>query len=356
MKFVKTEDLKEGMRLARPLYNRSGVLLFDQGSKLNSHTISNITNFRLIGVYILEPAEPIPPMSEEDIAFEKFQAEYVSRLQDEMEYMLRTGRSSKLHFIIDMLVKNYGYKEGKIQFIQSLRSREDYVFKHCLNTGILATMICYRMKLKIEDCEDIITAALLHDIGKLMAMKEKTNSEQVLDLEFMPQFESRGHDLIEQVFSGKPAVRRICRQTFTCRQDYLSGKPITVKQVIGSKILMVADCYDTMTAMQLQKEPESEISCVKQMLKHEDAFDPEVVKAFLSSINIVFPGISVELNTGNKALVLNENPVNILRPTVLVFKDNSILDMSLSENKYVEIVDIMKTLDNRYVIGDPKKN
>ena len=66
MLFVKTEDLKAGMRLAKPIYNKNGVMLYDRNSKITSQGIISVNNFGLIGIYILEPAEPVPPMSEDD--------------------------------------------------------------------------------------------------------------------------------------------------------------------------------------------------------------------------------------------------------------------------------------------------
>ena len=71
----------------------------------------------------------------------------------------------------------------------------------------------------------------------------------------------------------------------------------------------------------------------------------------IRSINILPPGVSVELSTGEKALVLNENEENVLRPTVVSFRDNSILDLSLPGNEDIQIVDVMKTMDNRYIFN-----
>ena len=72
MQFVKTDDLKVGMRLARPIYNKNGVLLYERDSKLTMQGIISIKNFNLIGIYILEPAEPVPPMTADDLFFERF--------------------------------------------------------------------------------------------------------------------------------------------------------------------------------------------------------------------------------------------------------------------------------------------
>ncbi len=68
MRFIKTDDLRAGMRLAKPIYNKNGVLLYERNSELTLPGISSIKNFGLIGIYILEPAEPVPPLSREDIA------------------------------------------------------------------------------------------------------------------------------------------------------------------------------------------------------------------------------------------------------------------------------------------------
>ena len=65
MLFVKVDELKPGMRLGKPIYNKNGVLLYDRDTKLTMQAIYGIKNFRLLGLYILEPAEPVPPMSED---------------------------------------------------------------------------------------------------------------------------------------------------------------------------------------------------------------------------------------------------------------------------------------------------
>ena len=63
MIFKRTDELKPGMRLAKPIYNKNGVLLYDRNTELTFPGINSIKNFGLIGVYILEPAEPLPPLT-----------------------------------------------------------------------------------------------------------------------------------------------------------------------------------------------------------------------------------------------------------------------------------------------------
>lgn len=82
MQFVRSQDLKPGMRLAKPIYNKMGVLLYERNTKLTLQSINSIDNFGLIGIFILEPAEPVPPLSKEDLEFEQFQTIYMFKLKD----------------------------------------------------------------------------------------------------------------------------------------------------------------------------------------------------------------------------------------------------------------------------------
>ena len=56
--------------------------------------------------------------------------------------------------------------------------------------------------------------------------------------------------------------------------------------------------------------------------------------------------------TGEKALVLAANEADILRPLILMFRDNSVIDLADTElYEDLEIKDIMRTLDNRHVMN-----
>ena len=129
MKFVTVANLKTEMRLARPIYNRQGVLLFERNSKLTTQGIASLQNFGLIGLFILEPAEPVPPMTEEDIAFEQFQAINVFAIQDEMDRIYKTEKMYKMEVIVANIIRSYGRLNKKINFIQELRGMDDYLYK-----------------------------------------------------------------------------------------------------------------------------------------------------------------------------------------------------------------------------------
>ena len=73
------------MRLAKPIYSKKGVLLYDRAAVLkDTASIENIKSFGLIGVFILEPAEPVPPMTQDDLDFERFQTMMYNEIMEEM--------------------------------------------------------------------------------------------------------------------------------------------------------------------------------------------------------------------------------------------------------------------------------
>ena len=354
MLFVKQSELKTGMRLARPIYNKDGVLLYERNSKLTSQGIESIKNFGLIGIFVLEPAEPVPPMTQADIDFERFQTMNVFSIQEELELILSTRRMNKLPTIVANIIKNYGHLDKKINFVQNLRSKEDYTYKHSLNVAILCAMITHVLNMRVDEQLETVQAAVIHDIGKLTVPKS------IMDKDVLsPEEESiihaaqlQGFNIIDIAFSASPNIKRICSQSQRALDSLETGEDYNAaKMVNGAKVLAVAETFDRMTAMQVGKEPESEVAALKHLLDNPQVYESNIVTGLIRSINILYPGVSIELNTGEKALVLTANEQNILEPMVLMFGDNSIVD--LSDRKMfgdLEIKDIMKTMDNRHVM------
>ena len=354
MLFVKRDELKKGMRLARPIYNKDGVLLYERNSKLTAQGIESIKNFGLIGIFVLEPAEPVPPMTQADIDFERFQTMNVFSIQEELETILMTRRLTKMPTIVANIIKNYGHLDKKINFVQNLRSKEDYIYKHSLNVAILCAMITHVLNLRVDEQLEAVQAAIIHDIGKLTVSKAIMEKDilSAEEQELVRAAEIQGHNIVDIAFSSSPNVKRICSQTQKAIESIETGEDISsLKMVNGAKVLVVAEAFDTMTAMQIEKAPESEVAAIKHLLDNPRVYDGRIVAALIRSINILSPGVSVELNTGEKALVLAANEQNILEPMILMFGDNSIVDLS-DRDMYgdMEIKDIMKTMDNRHVM------
>ena len=351
MKFVRTEDLKEGMRLARPIYNKNGVLLYERDTKLTVQSVYSVKNFGLIGIYILEPAEPVPPMSDEDVEFERFQTMAVFTLREILQAMVDGKYPSSLPRLTGEIMRNYGRLDHKINFMQNLRSPEDSVYKHSLNTAILAAVMSHKMRMGNSEQNNVIMAALLHDIGKLMMAKEQGEAilrEISKDDELKKQSRQVGISLLASAYDMSEEVRAIVSEMIR-KIDNRDDKNVSK----AANLLHVAYMYDVLTAMHLNKEPDSEVTAIRYLLNEENGFNQDAVWALIDSVNILAPGTCVELTSGEKGVVLRENSSNILRPMVLGFWDNQVYDMYYDEVfEKLQVKDLMKTMDNRFVMSN----
>lgn len=350
MLFIKSDNLKVGMRLARPIYNRNGVLLYERNSKITEQGINSVRNFGIIGIFILEAAEPVPPMTRDDIAFERFQTMEVFAIEEELKKIIANKKTEKLEMIVADIIRNYGRLDRKINFIQSLRSAEDRIYKHSLNVSILCAVMCHKLNVPLKKQMEIVSAAILHSIGKLVINHSEGNASD--DFKKRERAAKQiGFSIIEDATLINPGIKRTCTQAQRRMDDWNEKIHSKNRMTEGSNILFVAEFFDDMTAMQFDKEPESEVLAIKILLSEEDYFDRETVMALINSINILNPGVCVELNTGEKGLVIAENNYNILKPVVLGFKSNRIYDLS-NELAFsdLEIKDVMKTMDNRHVM------
>lgn len=125
------------------------------------------------------------------------------------------------------------------------------------------------------------------------------------------------------------------------------------KLLLGTKIIKIADMFDTLTAMRVYKEPMSEFSAIKFFNEREDQYDEKLVVALIESINILPVGACVELTNGEKGLVLAESEYFLLRPKILVFGSNTIYDLGQRKTyEKIQIRDILKTMDNRFVMNN----
>ena len=356
MKYIKVEEIKCGMRIGKPIYTDTGILLYGRNTDINESVKENIKKLNFYGLYILEPTEPLPPMSPEDEKFEKFQTLTTFQLKKELDSFVNGG-PIEIEPIAANVIRNFGTLKKKITYIQTMRTNEDYPYKHMLSVAMLCSVICGRLKIEPKEQVFIISAALMHDLGKLIAPSEIINKQGKLteaELKTVNEAELKGYDLIKDNYSISAAIRRYIIQQSVERTNQMADADNETEQklLIGTKILQVADMFDNLTAMRVYKEPMSEFSAIKFFGEKEDQFDEKIVTALIESINILPVGVSVVLTNGEKGLVIEESE-HYLRPRILGFGNNTVYDLSLRKTyEQVQIKDILKTMDNRFVMSN----
>lgn len=359
MQFVEIKDLKPGMRLAKPIYNKMGVLLYDRNSFLTLSGIKSIENFGLIGLFILEPAEPLPPISQEDIRFEQFQTIYMFRVKEIMDRLQNNQAPESLTDLVNNIINHYGSLDHKVNFIQTLRSSADFVYKHSISAALLAAMMAKYMNYTTIEKTHLVTAALLYDLGYLYVPRDILDKKEDLtpeEQQTIRECRRKGFQLLypeTNRYMLSSEVLNIIQQTHTLlgatTRDDLVDKTFST----SAQILTVANMFDQMTAMNLNHAPVSEIAAIRHLKKSNWLYAPKAVSALANSIHILPTGCSIDLTNGDKGIVLMDNPNNYIAPIILNIRDNQVYDLSDPKvAKKMQIADIMKTMDNRIVIDE----
>ena len=279
----------------------------------------------------------------------------VFTIREILDAYSKNQKEKDMYQFINQLLKKYGSLHHKINFIQNLRSNEDYIYKHSLNTAILCALISSRLGLEFKSQLDIVAAALLHDVGGLMIpgnIRRKRKSDITEDDEKkISQCYQNSYMAFKDNTDLSTDIKRILSASIAVLHPDIPAASAKMPTVIGAEILKVAYNFDNMTAMKFGDEPLSEIAAVRYLLEHVDEFDKKVVDALLDSINILSPGVCVEFTNGDKGLVVTANDSNVLEPFVLSFKDNKLYNLGDSAvARSMQIKDIMKTMDNRHVV------
>lgn len=301
----------------------------------------------MIGIYILEPAEPLPPLSEEDLEFEQNQTVYLFHLKECFSCIQKRKPLTTLPTMVNDIIQKYGVLNHRINFNQNLRSADDFVYKHAISTAILSAMLSHALALSPKQQETVINAALLSGFGYIFVPRnimEKGNDLEKGDLDIVQQSLERGLFFLEPYTDAYELIKQYIYQDNPSKRLYTDDNILQLQ----TDILKVANHYDNITGMMLGHTPQSEIVAMQKLMNSPEDFNPEVVHALATCIHIIPDGASIDLSTGDKGIVLAENPNDFMKPLILRLSNNQVYDLSNPViANHIHIVDIMKTMDNR---------
>jgi HD superfamily phosphohydrolase YqeK len=176
--------------------------------------------------------------------------------------------------------------------VKAIEARDPYTSGHSQRVSELAQILARELKLSFKEVENIATAALLHDVGKIYdefaAILQKegrlTREEQAL----MQTHPSRSADLVGTISSLHGEVYRCVRhhhENFdgSGYPDGLTGDQIPT----GARIIMVADTIDAMTTDRPYRKALPFDRVLQELEKYSGRqFDPAVVRALHRSVEV----------------------------------------------------------------------
>ena len=206
------------------------------------------------------------------------------------------------------------------------RKRHAEEYNRAIGTAVWCLMFGRQLGLDRERLEDLAMGAMLLDIGNARIPKDIAEAPGRLSPDQYDVLRRHVTLGLEILANSKGVTGNVAdmvryhqeRADGTGYPDGLLGNQIPA----FARIAGIADCYDAMT-------PESPHS--KAMAAYDAAralndmrgreFAAEVVEQFLATIGMFPVASTVELNNGSIAVVLEQNPENVLKPKVMVLLD-----------------------------------
>jgi len=198
--------------------------------------------------------------------------------------------------------------------------------KSLLNTAILSALIALELKLPNHKVMQIVTGALLHDVGMLRMPKEIVEKKGGLSAAELQRIQSHplytykivNKELLYPEDVGLIVLQHHERWDGEGYPRHLSGTAID----IGARIVSVADAFEAMVSQKPYRNSMMGYQAMKNLLSDNlRRFDPDVIKAFIQTMGIYPIGSIILLNNGALARVVNVQGTAPLRPTIKILID-----------------------------------
>jgi HD-GYP domain-containing protein (c-di-GMP phosphodiesterase class II) len=183
----------------------------------------------------------------------------------------------------DRITELHETYRGLLIVLRQFISRDEYTENHCYRVSVYAARIGAEMGLSRDKLEDMRSAALLHDIGKLKisrALLHKASQLSNAEYEVMRTHVESAESMLAPVSGPLHRILPIILAHHE-RPDGKGYRGLTGASIpIEARVIAIADAYDAMTSDRPYRKAMSPTAAKENILSDEGAFDPDVVRAF----------------------------------------------------------------------------
>lgn len=312
-----TDQISEGMVLARPVVDANNRILLTAGQVLSEKYVQSIKKLQIPFVYIEDQfgVEEPTPLVDPDTVWEA-----AENLKQCYEECAKTGKidlrgiQSQVDNILDDLISNNNIMIG----MSDLKSYDDYTYEHSVHVSILSIIlgICHgydRLQLKA-----LGMGAILHDIGKINIPLEILNKPTSLTYEeymLVKKHPWDGFTLINSIDLPRGSAQGIVQH-----HERIDGRgyPRGIDKASIHEyglIVAVADVFDALVSDRPYRRGFNNQEAIEMMEQEKGThLLPLFVDYLVSYINMYPPGTVVILSNGDLAIVTRDNVNNSKRP------------------------------------------
>ncbi|MDX1677388.1 HD-GYP domain-containing protein, partial [Arsukibacterium sp.] len=191
-----------------------------------------------------------------------------------------------------------------------IAEQSDSLLQHSVNCAVYMAAFAKFINLPGDRTKTLITAALLHDIGKALKPELMSQPDHAAISTSLAALQ-RNKDLAGQVSLW---ISQHCAYLDGSGSPPIKGNQITK----GSQMLAIVNQYEKLTNP--ANSNQSPLAASRYLLNLTPVqLDAELLQLFIKCIGVYPPGTVVRLTTGKLALVLENNPKKPTQPKVKLF-------------------------------------
>ncbi len=331
--------LEEGMIVAKDVdthsVNHMGIPLVRKGVSLTTQMLRKLKIHGVSGIYVeQEGTEDIIAPDPIDNSLKNRTLKEIKTVFEEFNSSSgRTGAKAvaAIADISQSLIESVLSQPDMLVSLVELKSHDDYTYVHSLCVALLSVATGIAMGYPSSKLQELSTSALMHDIGKIripVAIINKPGRLSPAEFEIVKQHPVMGRAILEEKEHIVPYAVLAGVRSHHEKYDG-TGYPMgREKNTIHpyARIIAIADVYDALTSDRPYRSAGSPCEAVEYIMAGVGShFDYEMVNAFLKKI-VAFPiGSKIRLSDGRFAVVVRNNPANVMRPMIKIFDENDAL-------------------------------
>ena len=336
-KYMRTRQLKPGMRIDHPVVDRLGRVLVARGATLDDYIIDSMVKMGIMSVYIQEITDddndkPSPAaqnninrLRTDDRAKVYLSDSVRERVATGIQYVYNNTNDPALvrttANIADTLMSAIQENDAMAIDISTLKTSDEYTFKHSVDVATISMIVAKKMGMSDHAVHEIGIAGLLHDLGKTKIPLEILNKPARLDDDEFAVM--RQHPVFSyRMIQNNPDLSDEIKLAVLQHHEKINGMGYPMAASGANitpyaKVLSVADIYDALVTERPYKSAFSQREAVEMIMSMTQELDLHVMENFLQSMILYPVDTIVELSNGEKAKVVKNSPYYILRPTVV---------------------------------------
>ena len=361
---VSIADLQPGSYVVQVL-RQSGEIIVKHAGWVRTSQAVELLRQKGVQVVLIDPdktlqpdtsdaAQPVSPVVDDSSSRSLFNDEWpkaerallqTQKVQRQLLDAVRHDSSIDLTLVYEVsagLAESISRNQDVLLCLNRIAEQSDSLLQHSISCAVYMAAFARYLNLPPHKVQALITAALLHDIGKAVS----------------PAYlQAEDHQAIPASLNTLQKTANLAGEISLwisqhCAHLDGSGSPkISAGQIEkGSRMLAIINSYEKLTSPLSSKlGPLAASRMLLQRTPHK--LDAELLQQFIKCIGIYPPGSVVKLSSGKLALVLENSPKKPLLPKVKVFYHSvhqhhippKVLDLSRQQEEQIDsCIDLKK--------------